>query len=275
MSFNAYETSRADGRPFHLYTFSCGPTETWRFTNLTTPFNFAGLTYEPLPITHGEVVSSGNLDKTALEIRLPESGAIPDLFRDENPSAVVSLIIRQGHVADDDFKVHWAGKVVGTSYEDDQMVLTGEPISTSLRRSGLTRDFQITCPLVLYGPDCRANRAAATVQRAVVAVDGPVLTFAPDWAAPEMKDHYVGGVAQWTTPAGRLVRRSIVRRDGDTHIVLSSDSGNLAPGTNVSLTLGCNKTQDTCRSVFSNILNYGGQPEIPLVNPVGITNNYY
>ena len=276
MTFAARETHRLNGRPFHLYTFTYGPeaTSVRHYTNLATEFVYGGETFYPLRIEHGEVVSSGTLDKTGLEIRLPESGPIPDLYRDEMPSSVVSLIIRQGHVGDGDFKVHWAGKVVGTSYEDELMVLSCEPISSSMRRSGLTRDYQYTCPLVLYGKQCRASRAAGTSSHTVVAVDGGVITLAANWTTEERRRHYLGGVFEWAAAGGRVNRRSIISASA-TELTLSAAASGLLAGATVSLVLSCDKTMSTCRTVHSNILNYGGQPEIPLVNPIGITNNYY
>lgn len=282
MTFAARETSRLNGRPFHLYTFRYGGDAggVRRYTNLATEFvhglddNGKPAVYLPLPIQHGEVVSSGTLDKTALDVRLPESGDIPDLYRDETPSSVVSLIIRQGHAGDADFKVHWAGKVIGTSYEDDEMVLTCEPISSSMRRSGLTRDYQYTCPLVLYGSRCRASRAAATSSHVIVAVDGAVVTLPAGWATEEARRHYVGGVFEWSAGANGKSRRTVISA-GETMLVLSAAGRGLVAGIPVDLVKSCDKTMETCRGVHQNILNYGGQHEIPLVNPIGITNNYY
>lgn len=279
MTFDARETSRLNGRPFHLYTFKVGSDFEIRYTNLATPFSHGvdgeglPIVYQPLPISHGEIVSSGNLDKSSLEVRLPESGNIPDLYRDEQPSDVVALIIRQGHVGDGDFKVCFAGRVLGASYEEADMVLECEPISSSLRRPGLTREYQYSCPLVLYGSRCRASRTAATSVVSVVSVDGPLVALPSTWAAANRKDKYIGGIAEWTATTGRRVRRTIINRDGD--VLTLSTGGDLATGDALTLVLGCGKTMDDCRQVHSNILNFGGQPAIPLVNPVGITNSYY
>ena len=279
MSFNARESSRLDGRPFHLYRFLIGDSREIFYTNLTTEYVYgttltgAPAVYLPLAISHGEIVSSGSLDKTVMDVRLPESGELPTLYRDHEPSGIVGLIIRQGHVSDNDFKVCFAGRVLGVSYEEADMVLECEPISSSLRRPGLTREYQYSCPLVLYGPQCRASRAAATRTSVASVVNGPLVTLPGSWAATDLKDKFVGGIAEWTDANGQKARRGIIRRDGDT-LTLSS-AGPLLPGMSIDLILGCGKTMNDCRGVHNNILNYGGQPEIPLVNPIGITNNFY
>lgn len=282
MTFAARENSRLNGRPFHLYAFTYGPEQTSvvYYTNLATEFTHGTdnlgnpIVYQPLPISHGEVVSSGNMDRTTLDVMIPESGIIPDLYRDETPASVVGLVIRQGHVGDSDMKIHWAGQVVGTSFTDGTMTLTCEPVSSSMRRSGLTRDWQITCPLVLYGSRCRANRTAATTSHVIVAVDGGVVTMPAGWADVDLRPHYLGGIFEWNMADGRKNRRAIVAVT-ETEIRLNAPAVGLSAGATVQVVLGCDKTMSTCQGVFDNILNYGGQPEIPLRNPVGITNNYY
>ncbi len=282
MTFAAREDSRIAGHPIHLYEFRFGPEvdSVRRYTNIAKGFAWGGHTFEPLTIQHGEIVASGNLDKSTLQVRMPDEGDIPDLYTGSPPSSVVSLIIRQGHLADDDFKVCWSGRVGGTSYEGAELILDCEPISASLRRSGLTRLYTIPCPLVLYGPKCRANKAAASSNHIATTVNGPILTFASDWAPTDRKDKYIGGVVEWTNAAGRLERRSIVGRDGSTKLIMSNYSDTLVSGMTVTLVLGCNHqhgmndTDGDCLNLHDNILNFGGQPEIPLKNPIGIVNNY-
>lgn len=282
MSFAGRESSRIAGHPIHLYSIRFGPeiNSVRRYTNIAAGFSFGGDEYEPLPIKHGEIVSSGGLDKSTLKVTMPESCDIANLYNAEPPSSVVTMVIRQGHLADSDFKVCWSGKVGGASFEGSEIVLDCEPISSSLRRSGLTRDYQYACPLVLYGPECRANKAAASSNHVITAVDGPLLTLPANWATEGRKDKFVAGMAEWTNTAGRLERRQIIRRTGATSVLLSS-SGDLHAGMTITLVLGCNHqhgmndADGDCSNLHENVLNFGGQPEIPLTNPIGIVNNYY
>jgi hypothetical protein len=99
-------------------------------------------------------------------------------------------------------------------------------------------------------------------------------TCPPPKKQEDRKNKYIGGIAEWMVADGRIERRSIVRRNGDV-LTFAADARGLLPGGTVSLVLGCDHTMDDCRQVHNNILNFGGQPEIPLTNPVGITNNYY
>lgn len=276
MTFDARERSRATGHPINLYDIRYGPESgsIKYYTNLATAFTFNSKTYEPLAIRHSDVVSSGNLDKTTLDLEVPESSFLADLYGAEPPSSVVSVIIRQGHVDDLDFKVCWAGRVLGATYRETLLVLECEPISSSLRRTGLTRNYQYACPLVLYGSQCRASKAAATTVVTITSIDGPLVTLPAGWAAENLRDKFVGGIAQWTRADGRVERRGIVKRNLDV-LTLSNLATDLAAGKSLTLILGCNHLQSDCANVHNNILNFGGQPAIPLKNPVGITNNFY
>jgi len=275
MSFADREASRADGQPFHLYRFKIGPADedVLCYTNVATSMSHLDETYIPLPITHGDVVSSGSLDRTSLTVTSPDESDLAELYRNQPPSYVITLVIYQGHIGDAGYAVAWAGRVLGGSFEDDRLELECEPIMSSLRRPGLVRDYQYACPLVLYGTRCRANKAAATYEVTATAVNGPLITLPGAWVSGDLKDKFVGGIAEWTNAAGRTERLSVVDRDGDI-FQLSSYGNDLMIGTEMTMVLGCNHLMDDCEEVHDNILNFGGQPEIPLKNPVGFTDSY-
>ena len=276
MTFAAKESSRAAGRPVALYSIRFGPEagSVLRFTNVGTPITFESNVYQPLAITHSNVTSSGDLDKANVRVTAPENSTLGDLYRSEPPSNVVSIVIYQGHVGDSDFKVGFAGRILSGLFDDNDIECDCEPIVTSMRRVGLTRDYQYSCPLVLYGPGCRANKAAATTTAVVTSVSSAFVTLPSTWAAGGMKDKYIGGIAQWVSTSGRTERRSISGRGGDV-LRLSSLAEGLVGGATITLILGCNHQVYDCEFVHNNIQNYGGQPAIPLKNPTGITNNYY
>jgi hypothetical protein len=279
MSFNDRETSRAAGLPINLYDIRYGPEDTSirYYTNLATELVIgsgeSAITYLPLPIKHSDIVSTGGLDKTSVELELPESCDIAALYSSAPPSTVVSVIIRQGHAEDLDFKVCWAGKVLGGSFREAVLVLDCEPISSSLRRTGLTRTYQYACPLVLYGTRCGASKAAATSAATVGSVSGPLVTLSGDWAPSGLRDKFIGGMAEWEDASGRVTRRGIVNRAGNV-LTLSSEIPAMEASDTLSIVLGCSHLQEDCAEVHDNILNFGGQPAIPLKNPTGITNSY-
>ena len=280
MSFSTYETSRSRGRPVNLYFFRWGstPNSYHAYTDAENEIIHDGITYEPVPVMRGAIVSSGTLDKAALEIRMPLNLDFPSMFLAYPPPQVVTLTIRQGHLDDTDaeFLVVWTGRVISTKREGNEAVFQGEPVSTSMRRNGLRRHYQYTCPHVLYGPHCRANEAAATSRTTVSEVYPGSVVLASNWIPPgKQPEHYIGGILRWTGQ-GLTEIRTILRVMGQDNrtLELSGVTRNLSPGQSVEVILGCNRQMSGCQ-LHNNIQNFGGFPWIPKKNPVGYVNNYY
>lgn len=289
MSFGVQESSRDRGEPVELYLFRYGPDplNVFAYTNADSPIVFddgitGPLTYQAVPITRDAITASGTLDKSTLVVKTSRAQGIADLFRNYPPSSVVNLRIRQGHTNDpsSQFLINWSGRVIGFRVQGAESQYTCEPISTSLRRAGLRRNYQYGCPHVLYGPQCRASKAAATLPQIVLTVSRAVITVSPTWVPDARKPKYQNGLAEWTTADGRTERRGILRVVGGT-ITLDGRAAGLTPGMSVKLILGCDhqtglpgQTGD-CLPLHNNIQNYGGQPWIPLKNPIGYSNNQY
>lgn len=79
---------------------------------------------------------------------------------------------------------------------------------------------------------------------------------------------------EWAA-SGRTERRTILDVQTDNTLLLSGPVRNLSVGATVTISLGCNHKMDDWASLHNNIVNFGGQPYIPLKNPVGIRNNFY
>ncbi|MGQ4828481.1 hypothetical protein, partial [Enterococcus faecalis] len=73
---------------------------------------------------------------------------------------------------------------LSSSREDNETVFACEPTSSSLRRPGLWRNYQIGCPYVLYGAGCFANKAAATRSTTVASMTASTVTLASGWNGP-------------------------------------------------------------------------------------------
>ncbi len=287
MSFARLEEGRHHAQPTSLFMFiyGDGPNSFFAYTNAeqevvrTEIINGIArpVTYLPIPIERGAYSSSGTLDKSALEVRIPQDLPLAELFRVYPPSQVVNLFIREGHLNDPDheFLVCWTGRVLSCSREDNQARFSCEPISTSLKRNGLRRPYQYGCPHVLYGPQCRANKAAATTQVVPVSAAGVTIQLAANWAGAGRASKYLGGMAEWKTAAGDTILRTILRVSGNNVFSLNGRITDLPEGAAVNMILGCNHQMDDCRFLHNNILNYGGMPWIPTKNPIGMRSQYY
>lgn len=276
MAFNIFETSRTKGSSVELFRFRYGVFETDAFcyTNGEKPITHLGLVYEPLPIKRGKIVASTeNASKNSLDINLPGSAAVCDLFQITAPPGAVTLTVFQGHLRDPDgeYLAIWTGRITACSWEQDGNAakLICEPARSQLRRLALRRHFQYMCPHALYGDQCRASEVAATLPSTIYAVTGRFITVDADLVNPTW---YKGGMIKWASARGVMSARTIVdvaTVSGRTRFTLSGVGAELVPGLAISCVRGCSHTIDGCLQ-HNNVPNYGGQPFIPTTNPLGV-----
>jgi hypothetical protein len=168
----------------------------------------------------------------------------------------------------------------GGGPEDSEVILSGEPISASMKRNGLRRRYQYGCPHVLYGPLCRADKTAATVIGVVASASSQSFVLEAGWEGTKPPAKFIGGYAEWINVKGNREIRTIYAVTGNT-IKVRGLVRDLAVGANVNMVLGCNHSEDDCANLHieivtgdSNVVNYGGQLWIPLENPVNKNQNY-
>jgi hypothetical protein len=277
MSFLDTDQSRTLGSPYLLLLFRYGPEsdQVYAYTNNESTILFGGNAYEPVPLDTDAIKSRGVNGKSEFSVRLPNDSEISRMFRFFPPPYPVSLTIYQGHRTDlaKEHPVVWTGKVLsakpGANLETS---FSCEWIAVSLRRIGAARKWQYSCGHPLYGPKCRADKAAATTEATVSSVNGLRVTLIGDWSGANEYANYPNGSVSWETPNGRE-HRSIVDVLTDGTLSLSNRPSGLLAGATVQVSLGCNRLTSDCRALHNNIHNFGGQPWIPEVNPVN-RNNY-
>lgn len=283
MTFAAFEGSRELGDPVQLFKFIYGPDpgDYYAYTDANDEQTVDGVTYAPVPIERDNFSADGTLDKSAIKINTDIGAEIAEIFRVYPPAYVVSLIIRQGHLGDPDneFLVVWAGRIVAAHREGGEAVLSGEPVSTSMRRPGPRRPYQYGCPHQLYGPSCLADKASKTLSATVASVAGATVTLTAGWNGAFAGAKFLGGLFEWVNDDGLTDRRTILRVATNT-LSLSGIAKGVAAADVVSVVLGCNhkayaEDGGDCQPLHDNILNYGGDRWIPLKNPIGTFNNYF
>jgi hypothetical protein len=288
MTFATYEGSRESGNPIQLYRFTYGTedSEFFAYTDHTEEVtvdhggSIGLIAYQPVPVERDEIVSNGTLDRSSLKMGLDVSTELSELFRVYPPDNVVQLTVYQGHVddPDSDFKVIWAGRVVSASRAHSELELQGEPISTQMKRPGLRRHYQYGCPHALYSTVCGANKAAATSSATVASVSGTAVTLDAGWEGSLPPAKFLRGQLEWT-PAGASTKRRTITRVSGNVLTLSGLPLDLEADDAVNVVLGCNHhafaDQDgDCEGLHDNIVNYGGQPWIPVKNIIN-RNPYY
>lgn len=280
MTFAAYETSRSDGNIIQFYLFRYGTEagEYFAYTDHTEERTVAhggslgNITYTPVPIERAEIIADGTLDRSDVGINMDIGTDLAELFRVYPPSNVVTLTIYAAHIGDgdDEAVAIWAGRIVSAGRKGSQLVAQGEPVTTQMLRLGLRRHYQYGCPLVLYSEgvgQCNADKAAATVTGTVASISGASITLDSGWEGAFAQAKFLRGMVEWTPTGQSVERRSIIRVTGDT-LSLSGIPKDLAVSDSVDIILGCNHqafgpTGD-CQALHDNIVNYGGDPWIPL-----------
>lgn len=293
MSFNSLEKSRYSGKPIHFYLAQgaenspdMGYIGPYGFNDGEEIFQFPWITdsagdpvnFYPWPIKHSDPSSDGTLDKSDVTLTMSRGTPLDALFLAYPPSQVVNLTIFQGHVGDtviqDNFKTIWMGRIISSAYKDSEMEFTGNPVSTNLKKPGLRRNYQLGCPHVLYGSQCGASKAAATITRTALSVSGNKVALTA--TVGTSYGDYAGGLLEWyhaVTGAKELRTISNITADGST-ITIRGVMRGIVPGTLLSIIKGCNRLMSGC-NMHANILNFGGQPFIPLENPLAQKNQFY
>ena len=270
MTYSAYESSGEGGAPVSLFMFVNGNTE-YPYTNHTEEIEHDGKTYLPVAIDPGKIVTSGDMTKNQLKIEIDRNTDLGKLMRGVPPSKSVSLVVLEGHLEDPDkeFIASWSGLVLGASRSGSKYTLTCDHLSAAIRGLGLGRDWQYTCPYVLYDAKyCQADRVAATVATAPVTISGRVLTLPSGWWGTNNLVDYLHGVVEWNGGNGLEIRR-IIKTSGTDAIKLGGAPNDIAVGQTINVILGCTKRSAACNLVHNNIVNFGGQEYIPIEDPTG------
>lgn len=288
MSFDARDQSREHGMPVNLIQFRYGVAgpSVYGYTDAEQVIIKDNVVFVPTPIDTPGVQASGSLDRKTLNLRLPSTTEVAQLFRAYPPSYPVTMTIFRGHLTDDDspieYRAIWVGRVLNGKHEGDGShlcMLTCEPVATSLRRAGLRRRYQYLCPHVLYGRKCGANKGAVTFSVVCTFKGDADVTLNAGWVPDDMIPNFSGGVIEWTTANGNVEVRTIleIETDSDSHVVqMTGPPTDIVIGvTSLRLSLGCNHQMDHCLTLHNNIANFGGFPWIPVSNPIGTFNNSF
>lgn len=285
MVFAIREASRSLGAPITLYRFrgvGNPPVGPFGFHNgdvgrlVLTGASGGAETYEPWPVKNTPISWTGSMDKADTTVSLAMGSPLDEVFSAYPPSQVVNLTMREGHMGDEptapNHPVVWIGRVASWGFEGHELNLACLPISSVLGRAGLQRAWQIGCPHALYGPECRASKSAARSVRAVASIEAGTMGLAAPIDTPR---RLAGGMIEWVRDdSGLREMRTIVRAiDGDTLQIRGTLPG-IAAGQDVSIYYGCNHQMSDC-ALHNNILNFGGQPLIPLENPLSDNNQFY
>ena len=267
MSYSGFESSIQDGTPIELYEFSRGYTF-WRFTSFSKEYKEGLTVWSPESIERDNVVQTAELSKGGVSVSFPITNEFAAGYLGYVPENTTLLTIYRLHRTDtSNQKIsYWKGRVLSVKAEGKRVKLVCESIFSSLKRTGLRARYERSCRHTVFDTQCRVSielyRLAGTIQ-----YQTPDFITLSD-IAPMTTNYYAGGMARDVDNNYRF----IVANDSYT-VTLSRPFGRQMLTEELVLYPGCDKTRDTCKSKFNNVLNYGGFPWIPRKNPFdgGIT----
>lgn len=260
MSYQDIEASTHTGQPIELYRFALGTT-VWRYTSTQDAVTYAAEKYTPAPIRRSEIEQTQEFGRAMLNLEAALDIGVVQSFIVAPPDGVLSLTVFRQHLSDPDaeFITWWKGRIVSVVFGGITAQMRCEPIFTTLKRSGRRANYQINCRHPLYHSGCKVNAADYKTVGIVDSVVGLDITASALLSLPT--GWFVGGRLMAAN-----AQRMIVASSGGA-LTLSTPIPGLQAGDEFEAYPGCDHTLATCAAKFSNQLNYGGFPYIPVKNP--------
>lgn len=263
MTYATTELSVYDSQPVELFEFTFA-SKAWRFTSSDEEQHYLGQTYTPLAIQRSNIEQTQELNRSDLKVEVPRDADIAQEFIIYPPAEVMLLRLFRQHRGEADTVLIWIGRVLACEWKDSTATLKCEAVFTSQRRTGLRRLYQAQCPHVLYDRRCGVVQNSFRTTGTVAAVSHNVVTVAE--ASLQANGYFDGGILAFTDTDGIIHKRAITGHEAN-QITLSNSIRQLEENVSVALYPGCKHTTNDCEFKFANIVNYGGWPLSPRINP--------
>lgn len=259
MSYLSKALSVFSGRPLELFRFACG--ETVYAYCASMEIEHAGQAYSILPVKREDISDSGETAKQSLTVRILRDSEVAQLFW-ATGDPLVTLTIFQKQYGDDEVLVAWKGLVSAVGYEAAECVLTAESDAASMRRQSRCRYTRL-CGRVHYWSDCGLNKSDWAESATVTAINGKVVTVSLSTARDDT--WFSAGMIEYGTALYFIYGHS------GNNLTLMVNPRGLNVGDAVTLYPGCDRTRETCKSKFNNLLNCSAFAQIPSENPFKIS----
>ncbi|UXO93751.1 hypothetical protein Pan1_36 [Pseudanabaena phage Pan1] len=263
MPFLDLEQSRSDAQPIELYEFQ-GSFTTYRLTSYQAQVTAAGGTFVPVAGLERGVLKVGTQEESslALDITLPYDHPLVAEYAYKTAPPRLELTLYRVHLGDlANAVTMWKGRVTSFSVEGRKAKFR-VPSQFAYILQGVTPQprFQAPCNHLLYDTRCGVNKSANQHTTTVVNIAGNVIQLD---SHPYADNECAAGEMSF---ASGNESRMIISHVG-TSFTVSYPFAGLQVGAFVSITRGCDHSFATCKSKFSNGINFGGCPLVPDRNP--------
>lgn len=253
-------------RHVETYDFYRG-TRHWRITDGQRPVVLEGLTYSVLPgLQRKRIADSIEEGRNALELTVPGTFDLLDLFRPFPPMARIHVNWKRIRVSDSVIASAWMGVVSSVDDADPSWSTIYCQTLASAMASGRGGVWQVPCWKALYSVHaelgCNVDMDAFKVDGVLSAVSSTQIESAA--LALHGDNWFSGGLVSWLDSSGEREFRFIRTQIGSVATLLTPLP--LPAGSAVSFLPGCDHSLQTCHTKFNNALNHGGVHTMPNKN---------
>jgi len=261
MTYRDYEDSVASGKPVELYDICAITTGThWRLNTSTEPIVYGGFTYNAEVVTRNEIEIGGLDRRSEVELTLPRDHIFTNQYAQRPLDEAVSLTIYRQHVTE--YATFWKGFLIAISFDEKTIPkCVFQPITSSGRTRGRRRCCQLLCSHVVYSDSCGLSMSTYESVGAIDSTGDNGLTIVSTIFSAKSSGYYTGGLLKKDG-----IYRFIINHAGDT-VTLERSFSSSATGDTIYAYAGCDLDPDTCDTKFGNVLNFGGQEYLPVLNP--------
>lgn len=259
MAFETYEESIQASSKIELYTLTLGSTIYRMHKSVEETISSGGDTFYRVQVGRGPLQTG----QEYLEVSLPGDHAFPLKFTSIAPGQTATLTIQEYQRSEPaDVRVIYKGVVRAVAFTSNaaNSALSLVPINEALDKEIPERTFQAACNNVLFDPDCKISAGSHSFSGTVGAITDNVVTITGLETA-KGDGWSTGGFIAY----GTLDFRLILEQDGDD-LVLVLPFHESVLGETVTVYAGCDHSDATCDSKFSNVDNFGGHPYVPTKN---------
>jgi uncharacterized phage protein (TIGR02218 family) len=255
-------------RHSEFYDFARG-SQHWLYTTDDRPVIYQGQTYLVAPgMKRNSIVLTQELEKAALQITVPYSLPLLDMYRPMAPMQKVTVRVFRLQSGAVNANIIWNGVLTDIQDQDEHtVVLNCAGGLSTLTTNGLRRKWQKSCPLALYGSgpgQCNLDMESKRTDGVITTASGTSIKASAFAGQPD--GWFTGGFVRWQM-GGATEFRFVVNHIGDTLELLTPCA--ITTGQAIAAYPGCDHTIAGGCTKLNNIANYGGQPYIPLKNPMG------
>lgn len=253
-----------------LYAFGAtngGVTTSWFYTSFESSIVYGGNTYIPGLFSHNSI-------KTGIDMSSDEAEIASFIFSGNPLMQMMPWTLNNElfcNIYDYD-RVTTAASLLFTGTVEE-LDTEGPKITAKVLGFGGLYDQQFhrhimagDCPYAVYSPECgtplvfitRTITGAGSTQNIV----STALIGVPD-------NYYINGIMTVTAgaPGQSIMIVASSASGGTTVFQLARPINGTAIGCTVNLSIGCDGTVATCQNNFNNLINFGGEANVPLTNP--------